>query len=164
MADNERLGSSGNRGNSGASGRDRYRDNDDVRQIDDASTRNDVKSDSRNEARGDARENVGNHARGTDTDAAGPSGNDKQRSRSDLPDQYDEDLARDNRRGREGQGMSDLAVDTRAGAAGFADVPPSEPHTGDARHGWRSHARQGQAESPVELNHNEQPRKKEGHD
>ena len=163
MRDDERLGSSGNRGNSGDSGRDRYRDNDDVRQIDDASTRNDVKSDSRNEARGDARENIGKHGRGTDTDAEGPSGNDTQRSRSDLPDQYDEDLARDNRRGREGEGMSDLAANTRSGAAGFADVPPSEPETGDTRPGWRSHARQGQAESPVELNHNEQPRRKEGH-
>ena len=50
----------------GSTGRDRYRDNDDVRQIDDPATRNDVRSDSRNEARGDARENVGNHARGTD--------------------------------------------------------------------------------------------------
>jgi hypothetical protein len=27
----------------------------------------------------------------------------------------------------------------------------------------RQHARKGQAQSPVELNHNEQPRKKEGH-
>ena len=163
MADNERLGSSGNRGNSGDSGRDRYRDNDDVRQIDDPATRNDVGSDSRNDARGSARENIGNHARGTDATAIGPSGNDTQRSRSDLPDQYDEDLARDNRRGREGEGMSDLAMNTRAGNAGFAEAAPQEPHTGDTRHGWRSHARQGQAESPVELNHNEQPRRKEGH-
>src|SRR5437762_6432288 len=98
--------------------RDRYRDNDDVRQLDDPATRNDVKSDSRNEARGDARETVGNNARGTDTHPTGASGNDKQRSRSDLPDQYDEDLARDNRRGREGEGMADLARETRAGAAG----------------------------------------------
>jgi len=160
MAENDRLGSSGNRGNEGGSGRDRYRDNDDVRQIDDAGTRNDVKSDSRNEARGDTRENVGKHARGTDSQPAGPSGNDRQRSRSDLPDQYDEDLARDNRRGREGEGMSDLAMDTRAGNAGFV---PSDPHTGDERHGWRSHARQGNAESPVELTHNEPSPKREGH-
>ena len=160
MADDERVGSSGNRGNSGESGRDRYRDNDDVRQVDDAATRNDVHSDSRNEARGDARENIGNHARGTDASPTGPSGNDKQKSRSDLPDQYDEDLARDNRRGREGEGMSDLAASTRAGNAGLI---PSDEHIGDERHGWRSHARQGQAESPVELNHNEPPRKKEGH-
>jgi len=165
MPDNERLGSSGNRGDSGESGRDRYRDNDDVRQLDDPATRNDVKSDSRNEARGDARETVGNNARGTDADPSGPSGNDKTRSRSDLPDQYDEDLARDNRRGREGEGMSDLAMNTRAGNAGFVgdEGAPREPHTGDTRHGWRSHARQGQAESPVELNHNEPPKKKEGH-
>jgi hypothetical protein len=165
MAENERLGSSGNRGNSGESGRDRYRDNDDERQIDDAGTRNDLKSDSRNEARGDARENIGNHARGTDADPTGPSGNDKTKNRSDLPDQYDDDLARDNRRGREGEGMSDLAMNTRAGSAGFldGDMPPSDPHTGDPRHGWRSHARQGNAESPVELTHNEPTRKQEGH-
>jgi len=131
-----------------------------VREVDDPATRHDVKSDSRNEARGDTRENVGNHARGTAAEPAGPSGNDRQRSRSDLPDQYDEDLARDNRRGREGEGMSELAAETRAGNAGFV---PSDAHTGDERHGWRSHARQGQAESPVELNHNEQPKRKEGH-
>ena len=136
------------------SGRDRYRDNDDVRQVVDPGTRNDTKSDSRNEARGDARENVGNTARGTDANPTGPSGNDKQRSRSDLPDQYDEDLARDNRRGHEGQGMSDLAADTRAGNAGFV---PSDDSPEDSHSGWRSHARKGQAESPVELNHNEQP-------
>ena len=71
---------------SGSTGRDRYRDNDDVRQIDDPGTRNDRKSDSRNEARGDARESIGNHARGTDANPTGPSGNDRQKSRSDLPD------------------------------------------------------------------------------
>jgi hypothetical protein len=144
--------------------RDRYRDNDDVRQIDDPATRNDVGSDSRNEARGDARENVGNHARGSEADASGPSGNDRQKSRSDLPDQYDEDLARDNRRGREGEGMSDLAREVRTGAAGFAAGDrPANMEGLDDRHGWRSHARQGQAESPVELTHNEPPKKKEGH-
>ena len=83
----------------------------------------------------------------------------RQRRGADAPDQYDEDLARDNRRGREGEGMSDLAAETRAGSAGFT---PSDGV--DDRHGWRSHARRGQAESPVELNHNEPPRKKEGHD
>jgi hypothetical protein len=149
----------------GSTGRDRYRDNDDVRQIDDPGTRNDVRSDSRNEARGSARENVGNHARGTDADATGPSGNDKQKSRSDLPDQYDDDLANDNRRGRVGETMDELARQVRSGAAGFAAGDrPANMDGLDDRHGWRSHARQGNAESPVELNHNEQPKRKEGHD
>jgi hypothetical protein len=137
--------------------RDRYRDNDDVRRPAPPEGRNEVRPDTRNEARGDARDNVGNHAGGTDS-APDERDNDRQRSRSDLPDQYDDDLARDNRRGREGEGMSDLAESTRAGNAGFT---PSDGR--DDRHGWRSHARQGQAESPVELNHNEQPRRKEGH-
>lgn len=140
---------------SGGSGRDRYRDGDDVRQIDDPAARNDVHSDSRNEARGDARESGGASARDDD---------DRQRGRADLPDQYDEDLKRDNRRGREGEGMSDLARETRSGAAGFADRDrPEGMDDLDDRHGWRSHARQGQAESPAEQTHNEPPPRREGH-
>lgn len=162
MAD--RNESSGNRGNENVSGRDPYRDNDDVREPAPAEGRNDVNPDTRFEARGDARENIGNHARGTDANPTGPSGNDRTKSRSDLPDQYDDDLARDNARGREGQGMSDLARETRTGAAGFASTGNAANMEGlDDRHGWRSHARQGQAESPVELTHNEQPKHKEGH-
>ena len=149
---------------SGSTGRDRYRDNDDVRQVDDPATRNDVRSDSRNEARGDARENVGNVARDTAADPSGPSGNDRQRSRSDQPDEYDQDLVRDNQGGRTASGMEDLARQTRPGAAGFAAGDrPANMEGLDDRHGWRSHARQGNAESPVELTHNEPPRKKEGH-
>ena len=146
------------------SGRDRYRDNDDVRQVDDAGTRNDVGSDSRYEARGDSRENVGRHARGTGAEPDARD-NDRQRSRSDQPDQYDEDLARDNRRGREGESMSDLASDTRSGMMAEPDRSAGGDGGGnsDGRHFWRSHARQGQAESPVELTHNEPPHKKEGH-
>jgi hypothetical protein len=149
----------------GDSGRDRYRDNDDVRRPAPPEMRNEVAPDTKFEARGDARDSVGNTARGTDADATGPSGNDKQRSRSDLPDQYDEDLARDNRRGREGEGMSDLARETRPGLVAEPEGAPSGEGGGnaDGRHFWRSHARQGQAESPVELNHNEPPKKKEGH-
>ena len=142
--------------------RDRYRDDDDVRAPGGPDARNDVGSDSRSEARGDARESVGRHARGTDADPTGPEGNDRQRSREDRRDAFDDDLTRDARRGQEGQGMSDLARDTRAGAAGMPFVQDN-PVAGDDRHGWRSHARQGQAESPVELNHNEPPKKKEGH-
>jgi hypothetical protein len=143
--------------NSSGSDRDKYRDNDDARAIPGPDARDDVRSDSRAEARGDARENVGNHARGTDARPTGAEGNDRQRSREDGRDAYDDDLARDNQRGHEGQGMSDLARDTRSGMSAMPF--PND----DDRHGWRSHARQGQAESPVELNHNEPPKKKEGH-
>jgi hypothetical protein len=150
---------------SNSASRDRYRDNDDVRQPASPDERNETAPDTRFEARGDARDAVGNNARGTDADPTGASGNDKTRSRSDLPDQYDEDLARDNRFGREGEGMSDLARDTRSGMAAEPDRSQGGEGGGssDGRHFWRSHARQGQAESPVELNHNEPPRKKEGH-
>jgi hypothetical protein len=62
-----------------STGRDPYRDNDDVRAPLDADERGGTKPDTRSEARGDARENVGNHARGT---AAEPreGGNDKTKS------------------------------------------------------------------------------------
>ena len=138
--------------------RDRYRDDDDVRDPTPEALRNETRPDSRFEARGDARENVGNHARGTDAHPTGPEGNDRTKHRSDRPDQFDDDLARDNRRGRDGEGMGDLAEDTRAGMAGMPFVQDNP--TGDARHAWRSHARQGQAESPVELTHHEPPKKK----
>lgn len=152
MADRQQSGES----------RDRYRDNDDVRAPGGPDARNDVGSDSRGEARGDARENVGRHARGTDADPRGPEHNDRQRSRGDRHDQYDDDLARDNQRGHQAQGMGDLARDTRSSGSEMPFVQ-NNPADGDDRHGWRSHARQGQAESPVELNHNEPPKKKEGH-
>ena len=110
----------------------------------------------------DARENVGRNARGTDTDPKGPEFNDKTKHRSDRPDAFDDDLERDNHRGREASGMSDLAADTRSGAAGMPFVQDS-PVSDDDRHGWRSHARKGQAESPVELTHNEPRKKVQGH-
>ena len=150
-----------NDGNSGENRRDRYRDNDDVRQVDDPATRNDVKSDSRNEARGDARENVGNHSRGTAAEQSGPGGNDRQRSRSDERDEFDDDLERDNRGGRTASGMEEMSREVRPGAAGFAAGDrPANMDGLDDRHGWRSHARQGNAESPVELTHNEPPKQK----
>lgn len=58
--------------------------------------------------------------------------------------------------------MGQLEEDTRSGAAGMPFVQDS-PVSEDDRHGWRSHARQGQAESPVELAHNEPRRKVQGH-
>ncbi|HEU4629267.1 MAG TPA: hypothetical protein VFS08_05955 [Gemmatimonadaceae bacterium] len=59
--------------------RDKYRDNDDVRDPLPADQRAGTSPDTRNEARGDARENVGNTARGTDADPTGPEGNDRTR-------------------------------------------------------------------------------------
>jgi hypothetical protein len=50
--------------------RDKYRDNDDVRDI--VQDRAGTKPDTKSEARGDARENVGNNARGTDASPNGP--------------------------------------------------------------------------------------------
>jgi hypothetical protein len=52
--------------------------------------------DTKAEARGDAREAVGNTSRDTAADPTGPEGNDKTRHRP-RPDEYDADLARDNR-------------------------------------------------------------------
>jgi hypothetical protein len=73
--------------------RDKYLDNDDVRDPvqDGAGTDPDTKS----EARGDAREAVGKTARDTDADPTGPEGNDRTRRRP-RPDGYDADLERDN--------------------------------------------------------------------
>ncbi len=79
--------------------RDKYRDNDDMRDALTGDERIGVKPDSRNEARGDARETVGNNARGTDAAPYGPEGNDKTRDRP-LPDAFDEDLEHDQRKGR----------------------------------------------------------------
>ncbi len=75
--------------------RDKYRDNDDMRNPLAGDERSGVKPDSRNEARGDARETVGNNTRGTDAEPYGPKGNDKTRARP-LPDTFDEDLKNKN--------------------------------------------------------------------
>ena len=72
-------------------GRDRYRDNDDVRNPLDGNDRSGTSPDSKSEARGDARENVGNTARGTDTNVTGPAGNDRQRG-SPRADEFDDTL------------------------------------------------------------------------
>jgi len=76
------------------SDRDRYRDNDDVR--DPVRDRAGTSPDSKTEARGDARANVGNHSRGTDAEPSGPEGNDRTLHRPDRGE-YDADLERDNR-------------------------------------------------------------------
>lgn len=71
--------------------RDRYRDDDDVRDPLSSDERSGVHPDTKSEARGKAREAIGNTARDTDTDPTGPEGNDKTRGRP-RRDEFDEDL------------------------------------------------------------------------
>jgi hypothetical protein len=71
--------------------RDRYRDNDDVRQPLEGDDKTSGSADTKSEARGDARENIGNNARGTDTDVSGADENDKTRQRP-RRDSFDDDL------------------------------------------------------------------------
>ena len=88
---------------SGATGRDRYRDNDDARDPVAADDRVGTSPDTRFEARGDARENVGSTTRGTAADATGPEGNDRQKSRHDRDpesESFDRDLEGDDRKAR----------------------------------------------------------------
>lgn len=61
--------------------RDKYRDNDDVREPLEGDARTGGSADTKSEARGRARENVGNNARGTDANPTGPEGNDRTRRR-----------------------------------------------------------------------------------
>ena len=67
----------------GKSERDKYRDNDDMRNPLSADERAGTDPDTKNEARGDARENIGNTARGTVAAPTGPEGNDKTRQKDD---------------------------------------------------------------------------------
>ena len=60
-------------------GRDRYRDDDDVREPVPHEMRTGTRPDTRSEARGDAREDVGSNARDTDAEPTGPEGNDRTR-------------------------------------------------------------------------------------
>jgi hypothetical protein len=138
--------------------RDPYRDNDDARDPLPPDQRDDVQSDSRFEGRGDARENVGRNARGTDTDRTDASGNDRNADRP-RRDEFDEDLANDNRRGHEGSSMAHLAQETRS-SVGPAGLTGDQQERGE---GHVQHDRQGQAQSPVERTHFEPPRHKEGH-
>lgn len=59
--------------------RDKYRDDDDVRDPTPPEDRSDTSPDTKSEARGDARENVGNTARGTNANPTGPERNDRTR-------------------------------------------------------------------------------------
>ena len=74
-----------------SSNRDRYRDNDDVRDPIDSEDRSGVHPDTKSEARGDAREAVGNNARDTDASPTGPEGNDNTKNRP-RGDEFDDDL------------------------------------------------------------------------
>ena len=87
-------------GQSSAGSRDRYRDNDDMREPLAGHEREGTSPDTKGEARGDARETVGNTARGTDANPTGPEGNDRTRNRP-RADGFDEDLASDKRKSRE---------------------------------------------------------------
>ena len=82
------------------SDRDKYRDNDDVR--DPVRGRAETDADTKSEARGDAREAVGNTARDTDAHPTGPEGNDRTRNRP-RRDGFDDDLEEDNRATSEGR-------------------------------------------------------------
>ena len=74
--------------------RDKYRDNDDVRNPTSPDDRNEVRPDTRDEARGDARDNVGRHARGTDADPTGPEDNDRTKRPRPDRDEFQADLDR----------------------------------------------------------------------
>jgi len=77
MADNA------DRGTSNSNSRDKYRDNDDVRDPIEGDQRNEAKPDTKSEARGTTRENVGNNARGTVAAPSGPEGNDRTKHRGE---------------------------------------------------------------------------------
>ena len=77
MADQEGRTQGGSAGGS----RDKYRDNDDMRDPLLADERAGTDPDTKSEARGDARESIGNTARGTAADPTGPEGNDRTRRR-----------------------------------------------------------------------------------
>lgn len=68
-------------GGSAGGSRDRYRDNDDVRDPLSGDERTGTAPDTKAEARGDARENIGNTARGTAANPTGAEGNDKTKRR-----------------------------------------------------------------------------------
>lgn len=74
--------------------RDKYRDNDDVRDPAAPQDRNEPRPDTKSEARGDARENVGNHSRGTDANPTGPEDNDRTKRPRPDRDEFADDLKR----------------------------------------------------------------------
>lgn len=152
--------------NTSGSDRNKYRDNDDERGQIAPDARNSATIDTKSEARGDARENVGNNAHGTAANAEAihgtrqhdvQHGNERTRHTGEAVDEFDLDLKHDNQRGKEPHGMEELARETRSGMFG---APGAH---GDTGHAGVQHSRKGQAESPAERTHNEQPKHKEGH-
>jgi hypothetical protein len=73
-------------------------------------------------------------------------------------DRFREDLQRDNAR-RTGHPADDRPADDGLELTSSARHDPAETDQGE----FPQHARKGQAESPVEQNHYEPPKKKEGH-
>jgi hypothetical protein len=91
MARNDDAGTGGNGGNGG--NRDRYRDNDDVRNPLSPDDRNEPNPDTKGEARGNARDAVGNNARNTDAEPrTGPEGNDNTKRPRRENDEFADDL------------------------------------------------------------------------
>ena len=76
-------------------------------------------------------------------------------------DEYDDDLARDNRRDSAAGTMHDLA--NRGADAGHADGPLDTAGARTDQGEFPQHARRGQAQSPVEATPNQPEPKREGH-
>jgi hypothetical protein len=94
-----------------------------------------------------AKDEVGNNARGTDTPAG--------RARDDDREAMERALRRKGKdAGLAGQIEENVNL---TGSTAYETLPGQ--HHGEGR----QHARKGQAQSPNELNHNEPPKKKEGH-
>lgn len=90
--------------------------------------------------------------------------------RGDEGDQYDRDLARDShgepQEGRDASRGAERGAASAADAQGMrelADRIGSGAQEGRATDERDQHARRGQAQSPVQTNHFEPPRQKEGH-
>ena len=77
---------------------------------------------------------------------------------ADGRDEFNQDLQRDNAR-RTGGAGGERPADDRLELTSSARHDPAETDQGE----FPQHARKGQAESPVEQNHYEPPKKKEGH-
>lgn len=91
----------------------------------------------------------------------GSAARDERDIRQRPADEYDDDLARDDRRASSAGTMSDLA-DQGAGA-GHAAGGFAAPRPGTDQGEFSQHARRGQAESPRELTPDQREREREGH-
>ena len=77
------------------SDREKYRDNDDARDVLEGNERTGGSAGTKSEARGDARENIGNHSRNTAANPTGPDGNDNVRHKENARDEFDTTLEND---------------------------------------------------------------------